>query len=124
MALAVRLAEAVDDNNDNNDEGDDDDDDANDANRQENRFRFIKIEKGWLEHNSKASSALLKKHHRFYITSVQCIKVLTEQHPMIVISLLLLQFTHVTTKIRALRLKLKRYCCLNTMNQARNTAEF
>ena len=122
MALAVRLAEAVDDNDDNNDEGDDGD--ANDANRQENRFRFIKIEKGWLEHNSKASSALLKKHHRFYITSVQCIKVLTEQHRMIVISLLLLLFTHVTTKIRALRLKLKRYCCLNTMNQTRNTAEF
>ena len=45
MALAVRLAEAVDGNDDNNDEGDDDDGDANDANRHENRFRFIKIEK-------------------------------------------------------------------------------
>ena len=87
MALAVRLAEAVDDNDDNNDEGDDDDVDANDANRQENRFRFIKIEKGWLEHNSKASSALLKKHHCFFIASLPCISVLTEQHAMIVVSL-------------------------------------
>ena len=98
MALAVRLAEAVDDidegddddgddNDDNSDEGDDDDVDANDANRQENRFRFIKIEKGWLEHNSKASSALLKKHHCFFIASLPCISVLTDQHALIVVSL-------------------------------------
>ena len=87
MALAVRLAEAVDDNDEGDDDDDDDDDvDANDANRHENRFRFIKIEKGWLEHNSKASSALLKKHHCFFIASLPCISVLTEQHAMIVVS--------------------------------------